>query len=501
MPEKLLASLPEAFVSTTATSLAVSRGTKAGELRKLGSRLYTRNLTDEPAAIIRRNLWQIVGGYFPGGLVADRTALENSPAADGSICLVTKRGEDIKLAGLRLRPRRGAAPLPSDRPFVGGLTLSSTARAYLENMRPSRARGGRIARTLSREELEDRLDTLLRRSGTEAFGKLRDDIRAIARPLGMEAEARALDQLMGTLLGTYDVPLSSPAAKARQKGRPYDPERLVLFELLRKSLNDYPPVSRIAKPRSPSAQATLDFFDAYFSNFIEGTEFAVEEAAQIVFGGVIPEERPEDAHDVIGTYRAISDTADLSRLPARFPEMLAALRRRHAAIMESRPDKGPGRFKSRGNRAGDTLFVAPDLVEGTLEQGFSFYRSLETPFARAVFMMFLISEVHPFADGNGRTARIMMNAELIAAGEERILIPTVYRLNYLSALKALSQTGHAEALIRTLDYAQRWTGAVQWGGLEGTQHGLEKCNAFLDPQRAEERGLRLRMPPGAEDAS
>jgi hypothetical protein len=218
--------LPEAFVSTTATSLAASRGVKAAELRKLGSRLYTRNLTDEPAAIIRRNLWQIVGGYFPGSLVADRTALENAPAVDGSICLVTERGEDIRLPGLHLRPRRGVAPLPSDRPFVGGLTLSSTARAYLENMRPSRARRGSLGRTLSREGLEERLDTLLRRSGTDTFGKLRDDIRAIAPALGMEAEGQALDQLMGTLLGIYNVPLSSPAAKARRKGRPYDPERL-----------------------------------------------------------------------------------------------------------------------------------------------------------------------------------------------------------------------------------------------------------------------------------
>jgi hypothetical protein len=94
----------------------------------------------------------------------------------------------------------------------------------------------------------------------------------------------------------------------------------------------------------------------------------------------------------------------------------------------------------------------------------------------------------------------MMNAELIAAGEERILIPTVYRLNYLSALKALSQTGHAEALIRTLDYAQRWTGAVQWGDLQATQRELEGCNAFLDPQRADEEGVRLRMPSAGSDA-
>ena len=94
-------------------------------------------------------------------------------------------------------------------------------------------------------------------------------------------------------------------------------------------------------------------------------------------------------------------------------------------------------------------------------------------------MMFLISEVHPFADGNGRVARVMMNAELIGAGEERIVIPTVYRSNYLSALKALTQTGTPDPLIRTLDYAQRWTAAVEWGELRATRRELDGCNAFL----------------------
>jgi hypothetical protein len=189
LPEKLLALLPEAFVSSSATSLAVTRAVKAGRLRKLGSRLYTRNLTDAPAAIIRRNLWQIVGGYFPGGLIADRTALENAPAADDSVCLVTRAGGDVQLPGLRLRPRRGKPPLPSDRPFIGGLSLSSTARAFLENMRPSRARGAALARTLPPTEIEERLDTLLRRGGEESFNKLRDEIRTIASPLGMKQEA------------------------------------------------------------------------------------------------------------------------------------------------------------------------------------------------------------------------------------------------------------------------------------------------------------------------
>ena len=50
---------------------------------------------------------------------------------------------------------------------------------------------------------------------------------------------------------------------------------------------------------------------------------------------------------------------------------------------------------------------------------------------------FLMAETHPFADGNGRVERIAINAELVASAQVRIIIiPTVLRLNYLSALKA-----------------------------------------------------------------
>ena len=84
-------------------------------------------------------------------------------------------------------------------------------------------------------------------------------------------------------------------------------------------------------------------------------------------------------------------------------------------------------------------------------------------------MMFLVSEVHPFVDGNGRIARIMMNAELVTAGEERIIIPTVYRGNYLTALKALSQSSQPTPIVRTLDFARKWVAAVPWTDLESTR--------------------------------
>jgi len=162
--------------------------------------------------------------------------------------------------------------------------------------------------------------------------------------------------------------------------------------------------------------------------------------------------------------------------------------------MESRPGVHPGTFKRTANRVGSTEFVAPDLVAGTLEQGFDLCRSLDAGFQRAVFLTFLVSEVHPFTDGNGRIARIMMNAELAAAGEERIVVPTVYHANYLSALRALSLTARPEPLIRVLDFAQRWTADIDWCSVPETAHELDACNAFLDPAIAEDEGRRLRMP-------
>jgi Fic family protein len=108
--------------------------------------------------------------------------------------------------------------------------------------------------------------------------------------------------------------------------------------------------------------------------------------------------------------------------------------------------------------------------------------------------MFMISEVHPFADGNGRAARIMMNAELVAAGENRIIVPTVYRNNYLAALKAISHNGITGALVRTLEFAQRYTTAIDFSELDKARFLLDRTHAFTDPNEADANGVRLMMP-------
>ncbi len=488
-----LDNLSEVFVSNTGISALVNQAVKAGKLRKLGSRLYTKNLTDPPQDIVRRNWYFLLKDYYPDALIADRTALENKPATDGSVFIISSKKREIALPGITFKPRPGAGALEEDKPFLGGCHLSSTARAYLENMRPSRARKGSVARTLSLKEIEQRLERILRLRGEIVLNSIRDEVHALAEKLDAKKECKRLDELIGSLLGTRDAELQSDVGKARKAGIPYAPERVEKFLKLFESLKATAPVQRSAREKSARAKSNLSFFEAYFSNFIEGTEFEVDEAVDIVFNGLIPVDRPEDAHDVLGTFRIVSDYGEMAKLPKSSKELKQLIKSRHAVLMEMRPDKRPGVFKTKNNQAGSSIFVDHDLVEGTLAKGFEIYQSLEVPLCRAIFMMFLISEVHPFTDGNGRTARIMMNAELVAADEQKIIIPTIYRNNYLSSLKALTHSGRTEPLIRTLDFAQKYTRRLDWDDFEDASRQLTATNAFLDPNEAEEAGKRLTL--------
>jgi hypothetical protein len=492
-----LGNLPEVFVSTAAMSAAVSRAVAAGKLRRLGPRLYTTNLTEDPATLVRRRLWEIAAGFFPGGLVADRTAIEQQPAPDGSVFLVARKGGRVVLPGVTLRVRRGPGPRPDDFKLRDDLYCMSTARALVENMRPTRARSG-AASTLKRSEIEAWLDQFLRNSGKARLNALRDQIKALAPALGMMPAGAELDAIIGALLGTREAKLTSPAAKARARRAAFDPKRIELFEKLHDALRQFPPEP--ARLWTPAGRAAINqaFFEAYFSNFIEGTEFAVDEASAIVFDGVIPANRPADAHDVLGTFRLVSDAAEMKRLPKNAESFVDLLRQRHRGIMEGRPENAPGEFKSRPNQAGATIFVAPDDVHGTLIEGFRIHQRIAEPLHRAIFVMFLVSEVHPFADGNGRVARVMMNAELAAAQQVRVLIPIVYRSNYISALRALSGNAWPEPIIKTLVFAQRWVAAIPWGNIKAARAVLTRTNAFVRPEVGDEEGIRLRIPTAAD---
>ena len=150
--------LPEIFVSNTEISALVNQAVKAGKLRKLGSRLYTKDMDCAPENIVKRNWYFLLKDYYPDALIADRTAIENQPAADGSVFIVSSKKRETALPGITFKPRAGVGALNTDKPFLGGVHFSSTGRAWLENMRGSRSRNGNVSRTLTRKEAEDRSD-------------------------------------------------------------------------------------------------------------------------------------------------------------------------------------------------------------------------------------------------------------------------------------------------------------------------------------------------------
>jgi Fic family protein len=367
----------------------------------------------------------------------------------------------------------------------------SGERAVLENTRITRTPQGEVSRSLSDVELEEYLDDRITKYGENAINKMRDRMKEISHTIKLEKEFEKINGIIGSLLSTHDSKLKSSVGIARQSGYPFDVKRVELFHKL------YREIMNLAPNIRHNTQTKLDllfFYEAYFSNFIEGTEFAVEEAKSIVFENYIPAARPEDAHDVLETFKVVSNGNLMAVRYRNFDHFIDVLRARHATIMDRRKDKMPGEFKHLPNQAGSTIFVNPENVVGTLKQGFDLYRQIDTAFGRAVFMMFLISEVHPFNDGNGRVGRILMNGELVANGEQRIIIPTVYRNNYIAALKTLSNSGYAEALIKTLDFAQKYANSIDWSNFREATDLLQKTNAFMNPNEADAKGTRLRLP-------
>jgi len=73
--------------SAARRSPTISGAVAAGLARKIGPRLYTGNVTDEPETIVRRNLWPAVSRPAPGTVIGYRTAMEMAPATDGTVFL------------------------------------------------------------------------------------------------------------------------------------------------------------------------------------------------------------------------------------------------------------------------------------------------------------------------------------------------------------------------------------------------------------------------------
>lgn len=80
---------------------------------------------------------------------------------------------------------------------------------------------------------------------------------------------------------------------------------------------------------------------------------------------------------------------------------------------------------------------SPDAVPGLMEDFVRWWNEAEgtlhpVEFAARVHLRFVL--VHPFVDGNGRLARLLMNLALLRAGWPMAFVPPILRADYITAL-------------------------------------------------------------------
>jgi len=469
----------------TAAARQLQRRAQAGEVRRIYQGIYTDDRSAPLEVVVRRELLSIIAALAPEAIVSHRSALESGVTVAGEVHLTGPYRRDIKLPGVTLRIRKGPEPRAEDIQIptpAGTAHRSSEPRALLENLQVTRARDESRRHTLGQAAVEQRLEKLLVREGEATLNRIRDLAREASEALGMLAEFKKLEVIIGTLLGTRSAKLVHPAAVARAAGAPYDEGRVDLFQTLAAYLDATPPVIPQCQPGID--RALQAFLESYFSNYIEGTEFELEEAHAIVMANRPLQYREDDSHDVIGTFNAILDSTARPMMPIDFESFALQLKAWNRQVIFSRSNKRPGEWKSEPNRAGETFFVHPELVRGTLEKGFELISAASTAAARAALAMFVVSDVHPFTDGNGRTARLAMNLALSGEARTRIIVPTVYREDYLLALKALSRNSEPEPYVRMLTRAAEFSRWLDYSSQTRLFRQLSESNALVQPAAA-----------------
>jgi fido (protein-threonine AMPylation protein) len=450
------------------------------KIRKIAPRIYTNNLDENPSDIVRRNILEILGKLYSGAVLSHRSAFEFKPTSTHQIFVTYSYTKKIRLPGVTINFLQGKDPIDGDNEFVPGLFVSSKERAFLENCQITK-KSGPDSKTLSLPQIEEKLDDILLVHGESGLNDLRDKARKVSGMLDMKNEFETLNKIIGALLTTKPARvLKSDLAISRAAGFPYDRRRIVTFEKLFHFLHNSQFKDRPEKNISVNSFRNFAFFEAYFSNYIEGTVFEVSEAKKIVDTGIPLPARNDDSHDILGTYQLVSNRAEMSKVPDSAEEFIKLLQERHRVLLSSRVGKNPGKFKERNNRAGNTFFVDFKLVRGTLMKGFDYYKLLTDPVARAAYMMFMVSEVHPFDDGNGRIARVMMNAEFVNTTKTRIIIPTVFREDYLLTLKRLTNEDDPEPYINMLSKVHKFSEKLNFENYEDLYKYLEDHNAFFE---------------------
>ena len=184
------------------------------------------------------------------------------------------------------------------------------------------------------------------------------------------------------------------------------------------------------------------------SNAIEGSTLSVGETELAVEKGMtITGHDPAYSADAINLSQALAYMVELAKDPS--PSDCRQVKELHSLILGGGP--AAGLFRSSPVRISGSPHTPPATwhqVMSNMEEWerWSVDQAGAFPLLRAIVLHAWLTHIHPFTDGNGRTARAVMNLELIRAGLPSVIIRRKDRLRYYDALAESDLGGDLEPL-------------------------------------------------------
>ena len=225
--------------------------------------------------------------------------------------------------------------------------------------------------------------------------------------------------------------------------------------LLKKELDSLRPISKADEGRIMD-KFRLDW--NFHSNNMEGNTLTYGETKALILHNITAQGKPlKDHFEMTGHDEAIKWIMDIVKQKRPLTEIF--IRELHKLCLKEpyevdaiTPDGKPtkkmvqvGEYKTTPNhvatKTGEIFrFATPEETPAKMQELIDWYRQkIEKQDVNAILLAaefhYKYIRIHPFDDGNGRTARILMNFILMQFGFPPVVIKTEDKQNYISALE------------------------------------------------------------------
>jgi len=211
------------------------------------------------------------------------------------------------------------------------------------------------------------------------------------------------------------------------------------ISMLKRRLDALRPLSKGALE---SLEAWYEVELTYTSNALEGNTLTRQETALVLGQGITVRGKPLKDHlEAIDHQDAWRLVRELAQRGAPIVEY--DIRQIHALVLGRSDRDEAGRYSQRQRMITGSLAVLPSPAEVPALMG-DFARWLAAaPMdpATAGEAHYRLVAIHPFTDGNGRTARLLMNLILLQAGFPPMVIAPEQRPDYVDALETRHVSG------------------------------------------------------------